>query len=268
MCYDIAMKVHLQLNCCVLGCDRFAQYKEQQICQKHYFRIRRNGTSDLVRIRKARVGAPGGYQWVWAPKHPLSVSTGYVSEHRKVLFDDIGSAPMSCELCGVGLTWGTCHVDHKDDDRTNNVRSNLRPTCVTCNTRRGMRAPVEWNRTHKIEFNGEAKTPAEWARDPRVSLSGRAIVDRKSIGMSDEQALFAPKITHNGRGPVKPPTPPKSTRKNAINLTIDGKTLTAMEWSRDPRCTVTDGAIRMRVKLGWSHEKAVFEPGRLALLGQ
>jgi hypothetical protein len=107
---------------------------------------------------------------------------------------------MKCELCGVGLTWATVHIDHIDNCRGNNSRSNLRPTCPTCNTRRGMRAPAEWTRTHKIEFEGECKTPAEWARDPRVRLSGHQIILRKKAGMSDAEALFAPKRTHNGNG--------------------------------------------------------------------
>jgi hypothetical protein len=50
-----------------------------------------------------------------------------------------------------------------------------------------------------ITFDGETKTPHEWSKDPRVSVSGSQIRLRKKAGMSDEQALFAPKKTHNGR---------------------------------------------------------------------
>lgn len=121
-----------------------------------------------------------------------------------------------------------------------------------------MRAPVEWDRTHVVEFAGERKTPTEWARDPRVKIAGRTIVDRKRRGMSDEEALFGPKKTHNGGVRQKPPRPPAHTRKNAIVITIDGVTQTAAEWSRHPDCTVSDGAIRMRLRLGWDHKSAVF----------
>ena len=62
-----------------------------------------------------------------------------------------------------------------------------------------MPLPVEWSRTHVVEFNGLKMTPAEWARDPRVKLSGRQIILRKNSGMTDEQALFSPKKTHKSK---------------------------------------------------------------------
>jgi hypothetical protein len=186
--------------CCVNECGREAHYKEAALCQKHYFRQWRYGTTDLKRSPKPRQENPQGYQWIYRPDHPLRHKTsGYVAEHRAVLFEAIGPGPMDCAICGKHLTWKTCKVDHIDENVKNNVRSNLRPTCNRCNTWRSMPAPVEWNRTHVVEFDGVKQTPAEWARDPRVHLSGRQIIVRKLAGMSDFDALFSPKRTHNGK---------------------------------------------------------------------
>lgn len=185
--------------CCVENCGREARYKEAELCQKHYFRMRRYGTTELVRSPAPRHENPEGYQWVLSPDHPLKHANGkYVAEHRAVLYAAIGPGPMNCAICGKGLTWKTCKVDHIDENVRNNVLSNLRPTCNRCNTWRSMPKPVEWDRTHVIEFEGKKLTPTEWARDPRVLVCGRQIVLRKKAGMTDEQALFAPKRTHNG----------------------------------------------------------------------
>ncbi|WP_422422084.1 hypothetical protein [Pseudomonas sp. GZD-222] len=55
-----------------------------------------------------------------------------------------------------------------------------------------------------IEFEGKRLAPEQWARDPRVKVSGATIIRRKLAGMSDHDALFAEKRTHNGnRRPIK-----------------------------------------------------------------
>lgn len=187
--------------CCVSGCDRAANYKGKGLCQKHYFRQWRYGTTDLVRSAKPRHETPDGYQWLHDPAHPLKHRKGgYVAEHRAVLFADIGPGPMSCALCARDLTWQTCKVDHIDNDVRNNVLSNLRPTCNLCNTRRGMRSPSEWNKTVVLEHDGRRLCAQEWSREPGVKISGRQIIARKRAGMSDYEAIFSPKKTHNGNG--------------------------------------------------------------------
>ena len=196
------------------------------------------------------------------PDHPLADSTGQVWEHRKIVYDRIGDVVPPCELCGKPLTWQVAHIDHIDEDPSNNDPKNLRPLCSTCNTHRSMKLPLYLHKGHRgITFDGETKTANEWARDPRIKVAGHVISQRKRRGMSDYDALFSPKLTHNGKRPPLPPKP-KHHRSNAIALTINGVTQTAQEWSRDPRCTVTDGAIRMRVRQGWDHERAVFAPAK------
>lgn len=189
------------MKCRVDGCESGAKYKDAQLCQKHYFRLRRSGTTELAqRVAKYRQSNPAGYQWIHEPDHPLRhKTTGYVAEHRFVLYEKIGDREFSCELCGKPLTWETCHVDHIDDDVTNNSVGNLRPTCSTCNTRRGRRDPTEYEWAHVLEFDGIRKTAAEWARDPRVAVSRAQIINRKRSGMTDEEALFSGKKTHNGK---------------------------------------------------------------------
>lgn len=253
-------------NCKIEGCDRPAMYAEQQVCQKHYFRFMRNGTYETVRKRRARLRYqdPAGYWKVFEPSHPLADSTGYVWEHRKIVYDCIGDDVPPCALCGKLLSWANAVVDHIDEVKWNNDPKNLRPLCHRCNTWRGKRLPSHLHKgNHAITFDGETKTASEWARDPRVKVAHNVISQRKRRGMSDYDALFSPKLTHNGRREKPPPKVRIAhERSNAVALTINGVTKTAMEWSREPGCTVSDGAIRMRFRLGWDHERAVFAPAR------
>ena len=96
-----------------------------------------------------------------------------------------------CVFCGKSLDWNTCNIDHIDEDRSNNQESNLRPTCITCNTKRGARK-TNYNSSIYIEANGEKKSLSEWVEDERVNTSRQNIMRRIRCGWSNEEALFKP----------------------------------------------------------------------------
>lgn len=258
------------MKCKVEGCGRPADYKAAELCQKHYFRVRRNNTTDMVRApAKPRIEDERGYQFLHVPTHPL-LSKGqiYVAEHRVVLFAAIGPGPMQCAICGCGLTWKTCHVDHIDENPRNNDLSNLRPTCRRCNTWRNMPpAVVRMKNAVALTYEGITKTANQWAQDPRVAVSGPTILRRKRQGMTDVDALFGAKKTHNGapkidRRPLK--THAKHERSNAVAITYNGKTLTAAEWAREPGVTVSRAGLIWRLRQGWEPSRALFQQGRFA----
>lgn len=61
---------------------------------------------------RRRVG-PGGYVYVYDPKHPLAQAHGYVAEHRKVVHD--AGLPLSVDD----------HVHHVNGDKRDNRLENL-----------------------------------------------------------------------------------------------------------------------------------------------
>lgn len=194
------------MECRVDGCGKKARYTTAQVCQTHYFRLWRNGTLDIVRKPARPRIYERGYTFVHAPHHPLT-SPGqiYIAEHRAVLYEKIGPGPMSCELCGVSMTWKTCQSDHIDQNRANNDPSNLRPLCRRCNVWRSM--PPAKDRLANVKvltFDGISQSAHEWSRDPRVKVTSATIRRRLQAGMSDEDALFSRKITHNTKQTKKP----------------------------------------------------------------
>lgn len=255
--------------CRVDGCKRKVRYTSERLCQTHYSRLWRTGSVEPRQRppRQPRVVMPGkGYIRVYEPSHPLSDSHGYISEHRKVVFDRIGLNLKECELCGVSVDWKTVHIDHIDQNVSNNSPENLRPLCRSCNVWRDYPEQHTLTGRTSISYNGETKTASEWARDERVSVSAGAIKNRIRKGFSAEDALFGKKVTHNGNLPKPAPrkTQFKHQRKNAVAITIDGVTMTAAEWAREPSVTVSEEGIIYRIRNGWEPQKAVFQKPRFA----
>lgn len=253
------------MQCRVDGCERDAQYKTAQLCQMHYFRIWRNGSLEKKEISRAlRYITPNGYVNLYMPDHPLANRGGCVFEHRFVMWPIVGPDCRPCELCGKPQTWATCHVDHKDEDRMNNSPDNLRILCRGCNVKRGFRPQSHANRSRVglIEFEGRIDTATNWARDPRVKVCGATIRKRKAMGMTDAEALFSDKVTHNGRKRIPPArkTNHKHERSNSVAITIEGVTMTAAEWSRFEGAAVTENSIISRFRSGWDPAEAIVTP--------
>lgn len=186
--------------CKIEGCGRDAMYKTQQVCQKHYFRKMRYGTYELVgprnadgspAIRKYRTSNPAGYQKLYEPSHKLANSDGYCYEHRLVIYLVYGENLPDCEICGKPTDWRTCHIDHKDNDVTNNLLENLRPVCRGCNTGRSERST-----TARYEIDGRFLTVTEWSKQPFVTVTRAQIKRRLDSGMNIKDALYYPNLTH------------------------------------------------------------------------
>lgn len=125
-------------RCTVEGCER---EPKGRYCSMHVTRLKRTGTTYLA-PRTGRHVTKNGYQVVKRPGHPVARKTGWVLEHRAVLYDAIGEGPHPCHWCGKGLRWHANYrkdadylvVDHLDNDPSNNDRDNLAPACTPCNT--------------------------------------------------------------------------------------------------------------------------------------
>ena len=178
--------------CKVGGCNRKSMYKKDDVCQKHYFRFMRNGTYGTVKTRKYRISNPKGYQLLFMPDHPLSQSTGYVYEHRYIMYCLWGDHLPDCGLCGKACDWQpyTTHIDHIDNDVTNNEQKNLRSLCNACNSRRDYPLMHELSWCSSIEYDGKSLTATGWSRDARVSVTGSTIKSRIKKGWSVFDALF------------------------------------------------------------------------------
>lgn len=135
-------------------------------------RMRRKGTTDY-RALPHRLNQSNGYIWLREPGHPLSDSRGLVYEHRYVFYQNNGAGPFKCHWCGLDVEWKTMHIDHLDDDKTNNNIENLVPSCPLCNQKRGRWKMVAKQRANgkQITYNGITKTAGLWAKDLGLSRS-------------------------------------------------------------------------------------------------
>lgn len=169
------------MKCSVDDCQNEANRVGARMCEKHYMRMRRRGSTDRLTFRKEGdlTHNGGDYLLTYAPDHPLrSPGSCRVYAHRIAYYERHGQGPFNCFHCGQMVTWATMHVDHLDDNPQNNSPENLAASCPKCNQRRGlakMRRAMQ-ERGLMIEFNGERLHIGVWAERlgiSRVSLKGR-----------------------------------------------------------------------------------------------
>lgn len=217
--------------CSVEGCDSRATRVGAGLCEKHHARLRRLGQHELP-AKPEEIPQSAGYLLTWAPDHPLATpgQRSRVYTHRKVYYDNHGSGPFRCYHCGAPQTWSTMHVDHLDDDVTNNAIGNLVASCPTCNTKRGQ---------HKMVATTQAK--GAWVEYGTISLPLRDCA--KLIGLSvqalrnrlQQMPLHMALLTRPG--PTAGPRDmskrglPKKPKREVNTYTREGLTMTLREWA-------------------------------------
>lgn len=182
--------------CRVDGCSRVANRVSYQLCEMHYYRLRRNGSTGIVRQRKPQLEHSSGYVIIYAHGHPLThgLAGSYTYEHRVVFYDNHGPGPFSCNWCGVEVTWETMHVDHVNAAVNDNRIENLVASCPGCNRARGtekMKSTMRRTRARLIEWNGEALTAGEWA--DRLGVARFTVEWRLKAGWPLARALTEPR---------------------------------------------------------------------------
>lgn len=195
-------------KCKVAGCDRQAMYKSQMVCQMHYFRMMRTGRYEK-KGRSFRTHNAKGYQMLYLPEHSLAMKNGYAYEHRVVMHQLHGDNPMSCERCGKSVNWVTVHVDHINENISDNSPENLRFLCNGCNVMRTRSRQVEHQRNGRVAItcNGLTLTATEWSRMPGVAVSHSTITRRIKSGASPYDAIYGEKVTHKSTSPGGQYTP-------------------------------------------------------------
>lgn len=164
--------------CSVPGCEAGANRVGAGLCEAHYMRVRRNGTTATqYESADAYHDHSGGYLLVKAKGHPRSLGGSRAYAHRVVFTDTYGEGPFKCNWCPNTVTWGNMHVDHLDDNKHNNHPDNLVAACPVCNMKRGRgKIKATWRGKTGLEFNGLRLTPNEWAA--RLGISGAALTWR------------------------------------------------------------------------------------------
>lgn len=187
-------------TCIVDGCNRGVRSSGSLYCEKHYGRIRRNGTTDR-QAPSQKINHSHGYVLRYVPGHPLLFGStrSYEYEHRVVYYDVYGEGPFSCRWCNNRLTWDTMHIDHLNDFKKDNRIENLVASCPVCNQKRG-RAKMKKTMKEKhgtwLEIQGQRMHISDWAK--RLGIRRTTLVERIRSGWSLERALTEAK---NNTGP-------------------------------------------------------------------
>jgi 5-methylcytosine-specific restriction endonuclease McrA len=168
------------MKCKVDGCDNHANRVGAVMCEKHYARVRRHGSTDKQsNLINGDLIHTGGYILKHAPDHPLYKNYSRLFAHRIVYYDNYGNGPFKCFHCSVCVTWATMHIDHLDDNKLNNNIQNLVASCPVCNQKRGyekMKKSSQERTKWMIEHDGKRMHVSDWAKQigiSRVALKNR-----------------------------------------------------------------------------------------------
>lgn len=129
-------------QCTIKGCAKPSRTRRGGTCEAHYARYRRNSNYDPPVYGRWSVNGDG-YMMRLDRTHPVAAKSGYLFQHRAVLFDAIGYGPHQCHWCGSPVDWRSPSprklvVDHLDGCKINNEVQNLVPSCHRCNSTRGL----------------------------------------------------------------------------------------------------------------------------------
>lgn len=129
--------------CSVAGCDKDARTSQGSMCEMHYGRMRRYGSTEPVVHVLTKRPHSEGYVMVPAHGHPISQKNGWAFEHRLVLYSSLGEGVHACYWCKEEVEWKAkgqrkLVVDHLDGNKSNNMRENLVASCNKCNATRGL----------------------------------------------------------------------------------------------------------------------------------
>lgn len=137
-----------QRHCAVKGCPHPPSARGW--CRTHYEQWRRRGDPLAPDARILRDGTrrwDRSYVRTKLAGHPLAWNSGWVHEHRAVLWAKIGPGTHACHWCGKPVRWGgprqgregkptALIADHLDGFALNNAPENLVPSCFSCNLTR------------------------------------------------------------------------------------------------------------------------------------
>lgn len=185
--------------CKVDGCTKHARSAISELCEAHYYRMRRNGILMLMAEtspppkEKAHIG---GYVLEFAPNHYEAMRTGNnrVYQHRRVFYDHNGSGPFRCHWCQKDVMWDTMHVDHVNAIRNDNSPGNLVASCPSCNQSRGHSKGKATSRARsplQLTWRGETKCIADWA--DAIGIHRASLQWRIKAGWTVDKAMAEPR---------------------------------------------------------------------------
>lgn len=178
-------------TCSVSDCFAPAKKGKKGYCYKHYMRQYRNGTTDKLVVAKVFEHS-GGYLLEPARGHFLARGSSHAYAHRLRYHEQYGDGPFHCHWCKTVVTWSDLNIDHLDDNKKNNVISNLVASCPPCNKNRGShKSSVTWRKKYGIKALGKVRTLSEWSRI--TGLSRSAIQARISKGWHPDRTMTEPR---------------------------------------------------------------------------